>query len=343
MDVLYLFYLAAGWAGVILAVLFAISVGVVDIPWAEIITVVGGELGLTDMTVVPSAHQNIIWELRLPRVLLAGIAGAGLSLCGMVMQALVQNPLAEPYILGVASGASLGAVAVIMLGGTAYLAGIGVPLGAFAGAVAATVLVLVLAGKESSAAAVRLILAGAVVSALFSALANLVVYLANDAEGMRSAAFWTMGSLAGARWDNLWLPGVAVLGGAVFFARRMRELNAMLLGEETAVTLGVDLMGTRRQYLTATALLTGIIVSVCGIFGFVGLIIPHAVRAALGADHRRVLPGVLIVGAVFLILADVLCRVLLPSGDLPIGILTALVGAPLFMRLLFRAEKGLGR
>jgi iron complex transport system permease protein len=216
-------------------------------------------------------------------------------------------------------------------------------LGAFVGAAAATAFVLALAGKERSASAVRLILAGAVVSALFSALANLVVYLANDAEGMRSAAFWTMGSLAGARWDTIWLPGAAVLAGVVFFALRLRELNAMLLGEETAVTLGVDLIGARRRYLALTALLTGIIVSVCGIFGFVGLIIPHAVRAVVGSDHRRVLPGVLIVGAIFLILADVLCRVLLPSGDLPIGILTALVGAPLFMRLLFRTENGLGR
>nr|WP_037363929.1 iron ABC transporter permease [Selenomonas ruminantium] len=343
MSVLPLVYLTAGLVSIFFTILFAISVGVVDIPLAEVLALLGERSGLMKGITISSAHHDILWELRLPRVLLAGFAGAGLSLCGMVMQALVQNPLAEPYILGVASGASLGAVAVILLGGTAFLAGIGVPLGAFLGAVAATGFVLALAGKERSASAVRLILAGAVVSALFSALANLVVYLANDAEGMRSAAFWTMGSLAGARWDSLWLPGIAVLVGAVFFALRLRELNAMLLGEETAVTLGVDLIGARRRYLALTALLTGIIVSVCGIFGFVGLIIPHAVRAVVGSDHRRVLPGVLIVGAIFLILADVLCRVLLPSGDLPIGILTALVGAPLFMRLLFRTENGLGR
>ena len=343
MSVLPLVYLTAGLVSIFFTILFAISVGVVDIPFAEVIALLGEHSGMLKGMTISSAHHDILWELRLPRVLLAGFAGAGLSLCGMVMQALVQNPLAEPYILGVASGASLGAVAVILLGGTAFLAGIGVPLGAFIGAVAATGFVLALAGKERSASAVRLILAGAVVSALFSALANLVVYLANDAEGMRSAAFWTMGSLAGARWDSLWLPGIAVLVGAVFFALRLRELNAMLLGEETAVTLGVDLIGARRRYLALTALLTGIIVSVCGIFGFVGLIIPHAVRAVVGSDHRRVLPGVLLVGAIFLILADVLCRVLLPSGDLPIGILTALVGAPLFMRLLFRTENGLGR
>lgn len=343
MRILPFAYLTAGLVSIFFTILFAISVGVVDIPLAEVIALLGEHSGMLKGMTISSAHHDILWELRLPRVLLAGFAGAGLSLCGMVMQALVQNPLAEPYILGVASGASLGAVAVILLGGTAFLAGIGVPLGAFIGAVAATGFVLALAGKECSASAVRLILAGAVVSALFSALANLVVYLANDAEGMRSAAFWTMGSLAGARWDSLWLPGIAVLVGAVFFALRLRELNAMLLGEETAVTLGVDLIGARRRYLALTALLTGIIVSVCGIFGFVGLIIPHAVRAVVGSDHRRVLPGVLIVGAIFLILADVLCRVLLPSGDLPIGILTALVGSPLFMRLLFRTENGLGR
>ncbi|MBR1694866.1 MAG: iron ABC transporter permease, partial [Selenomonas sp.] len=235
MRILPFAYLTAGLVSIFFTILFAISVGVVDIPLAEVIALLGEHSGMLKGMTISSAHHDILWELRLPRVLLAGFAGAGLSLCGMVMQALVQNPLAEPYILGVASGVSLGAVAVILLGGTAFLAGIGVPLGAFIGAVAATGFVLALAGKERSASAVRLILAGAVVSALFSALANLVVYLANDAEGMRSAAFWTMGSLAGARWDSLWLPGIAVLVGAVFFALRLRELNAMLLGEETAV------------------------------------------------------------------------------------------------------------
>lgn len=334
-------YWTGGMAALILTAVLAVSVGVVEIPWSETLAVLANVFRMSGDIAIPQGHYDIIWELRMPRVMLAALAGAGLALCGMVMQALVQNPLAEPYILGVASGASLGAVLIIMLGGSAILAGIGVSAGAFAGAIAATAFVIMLAGRERSASAVRLILAGAVVSALFSALANLVVYLANDAEGMRSAAFWTMGSLAGARWDNLWLPGVAVLAGGVFFALRLRELNAMLLGEETAVTLGVDLTRERRKYLALTALLTGIIVSACGIFGFVGLIVPHGVRMILGADHRRVLPGVMIVGAIFLMLVDMLCRVLLPSGELPIGIVTALLGAPLFMRLLFRTDSGL--
>lgn len=336
-------YFVAGTAVCVLTAVFAISVGVVEIPWSETLAVLGQMAGITVDGGASPGYYDIIFDLRLPRVILAALAGAGLSLCGMVMQALVQNPLAEPYILGIASGASLGAVAVIMLGGSFFLSGMGVPFGAFLGASAATGVVLLLAGKERSASAVRLILAGAVVSALFSALANLVVYLANDAEGMRSAVFWTMGSLAGARWDSLWLPALAVMAGSIFFVLRVRELNAMLLGEAAAVTLGVDLARERRKYLALTAVLTGVIVSVCGIFGFVGLIIPHGVRALLGTDHRRVLPGVLFGGAVFLMLADVLCRVLLPSGELPIGILTALAGAPLFMRLLFRAENGLGR
>ena len=340
MRVLYLF---AGLGCLCLTAIFAISVGVVDIPLGETAAVLGKLAGFAGNVDVPPGHYDIITELRMPRVILAALAGAGLSLCGMVMQAMVQNPLAEPYVLGVASGASFGAVTAIMLGGSFFLSGIGVPAGAFLGAAAATVLVFLLAGRESSAAAVRLILAGAVVSALFSAFANLVVYLANDAEGMRSAAFWTMGSLAGARWENIWLPGIAVAGIGAFFVFQIRELNAMLLGEETAVTLGVDLAAVRRKYLLLTALLTGVIVSVCGIFGFVGLIIPHVVRALFGADHRLVLPGTVVLGAIFLMLADVLCRVILASGELPIGILTALVGAPLFMRLLFRAKKGFGQ
>ena len=218
-------YWTVGIAGVIFTAGLAVSVGVVAIPWSETVSVLAGTIGLPVEAAVPQGHYDIIWELRMPRVMLAALAGAGLALCGMVMQALVQNPLAEPYILGVASGASLGAVMVIMLGGSAVLVGMGVPAGAFAGAVAATAFVVLLAGRERSASAVRLILAGAVVSALFSALANLVVYLANDAEGMRSAAFWTMGSLAGARWDNLWLPGMAVLAGGAFFALRLLALR----------------------------------------------------------------------------------------------------------------------
>lgn len=325
------------------SVFAAISFGVVHIPLSGVLAVLGTQSGFFPEINVPASYVDIIWELRLPRVLLAAFAGAGIALCGSVMQASVQNPLAEPYILGIASGASLGAVAAILLGSSGVLFNLGVSFWAFAGAILATVLVLSLAGREKSASAVRLVLAGAVVNALFSALANLIVYTANDAEGMRNAAFWTMGSLAGARWDVILLPGAAVFLGCIFFIFRIKQLNVMLLGEEAAATLGIDLARERRIYLIIAALLTGIIVSACGIFGFVGLIVPHIARTLLGTDHRRLLPGVILIGAVFLIFADMLSRILLSSGDLPIGILTAIIGAPLFMHLLFNKSNGLSR
>ena len=338
-----LIWLAAGIILLCFSILAAVSIGIVDIPLNGVLAVIASQSGFFPELDVPASYLDIIWELRMPRVLLAAFAGAGIALCGSVMQASVQNPLAEPYILGIASGASLGAVAAILLGSSGVLFNLGVSFWAFAGAVLATLIVLGLAGREKSASAVRLVLAGAVVNALFSALANLIVYIANDAEGMRNAAFWTMGSLAGARWDVIALPALAVLLGCVFFIFRIKQLNAMLLGEEAAATLGIDLVKERRIYLIITALLTGIIVSACGIFGFVGLIVPHITRTVFGTDHRRLLPGVIIIGAVFLIFADALSRILLSSGDLPIGILTAIIGAPLFMHLLFNKANGLGR
>ena len=338
-----LIWLAAGIILLCFSILAAVSIGIVDIPLNGVLAVIASQSGFFPELDVPASYLDIIWELRMPRVLLAAFAGAGIALCGSVMQASVQNPLAEPYILGIASGASLGAVAAILLGSSGVLFNLGVSFWAFAGAVLATLIVLGLAGREKSASAVRLVLAGAVVNALFSALANLIVYIANDAEGMRNAAFWTMGSLAGARWDVIALPALAVLLGCVFFIFRIKQLNAMLLGEEAAATLGIDLVKERRIYLIITALLTGIIVSACGIFGFVGLIVPHITRTVFGTDHRRLLPGVIIIGAVFLTFADALSRILLSSGDLPIGILTAIIGAPLFMHLLFNKANGLGR
>ena len=199
-----------------------------------------------------------------------------------------------------------------------------------------------LGGRDRSAGAVRLVLAGVVVSALFGAMSNFIIYIASDAEGMRSVAFWTMESLAGARWDTIFVPLLISLLGLMFFLSRARELNAFLLGEEIAVTLGVDLTRERRIYLIFAALLTGVIVASCGIFGFVGLVIPHIMRALLGTNHRLLIPGSAFGGAVFMIWADFASRILLPGGDLPIGILTAIVGAPFFMHLLFRSGSGLG-
>ena len=323
------------------SVIGALCLGTVGISRQETFSILTYQLLGVDIfhniSQIPQSHMDIIWELRLPRVLMAVVAGSGLALSGAVMQASVQNPLAEPYILGIASGASLGATVSILFGGSASaFFGFGTAFWAFAGALGASALVLTLSGLSGQMSTVKMVLAGAITNALFSSIANFIVYIANDAEGMRSVAFWTMGSLAAANWDNLLLPAASVGVCAIFFLCQSRILNTLLLGEEAAITLGVDLTKVRRLYMAFTALLTGIIVSACGIFGFVGLVIPHVVRGLVGADHRRLMPVVLLVGAIFLIWADVLARTVLKSGDLPIGIITSIIGAPFFMYILFK-------
>jgi iron complex transport system permease protein len=328
--------------GLAASILLAVCLGSVKIEVAAVYQIILHKIIGLPLDGISMAHADIIWQLRMPRILMAAVVGAGLAMCGTVMQASVQNPLAEPYILGIASGASLGAIFAIMLGGSKVLLGFGITVWAFAGAILATIAVMFLAGMGGQMSTMKMVLAGAVISALFGAAANFLIYIANNAEGMRSVAFWTMGSLAGAKWDTLLLPSIGVSIAAIFFLLRSRRLNVLLLGEEAAITLGINIVRERRIYMIITALLTGMIVASCGIFGFVGLVIPHAVRSIVGADHRRLMPGVLLVGAIFLIWADVLSRILLRSGDLPIGIITALIGAPFFMWLLFRRSFNFG-
>ena len=289
----------------------------------------------SDSLLPSAAEMNIIWQIRLPRVILGLITGAGLALCGAVMQATVQNPMAEPYILGISSGASLGATFSIFIG-----FGLSTSLGAFLGSIAATVCVLLLANHGGRMTSVKLVLSGMVVNALFSAISNFIISLAGDSEGTMSIKFWTMGSLTKANWSNIWLPLVITGLCIVFFLTQYRVLNTMLTGDEAAITLGINLTFYRRLYMIVLALLTGVLVSSCGIIGFVGLIIPHLVRSMTGSDHRRLLPASIITGAIFLAWADAFARILIPNAELPIGILTALVGAPFFVVILVKRGYG---
>lgn len=329
--------------GLIVAISLGISFGSVTVPLGDVWQILYGKVtGHGQMMGVAPTISDIVWELRTPRVLLAAFVGAGLALAGAVMQASVQNPLAEPFILGLASGASVGAVVAILLGSIIGGFGIGVAGFAFLGALLATLGVLILGGIRQRLSTVRLILAGAVVSALCVALSNFIIYMAADIEGMQTAIFWMMGSLSDAKWSNLFLPVLVVTGAGIFFLSQLRILDVLLLGEEAAITLGIDASKKRRLYMIIVAILTGVLVSHCGVIGFVGLVIPHMARMLLGTGHRNMLPGLMFGGAIFLILADLLSRILLPSGDLPIGIITALIGAPLFMKLLFGHSRNFG-
>lgn len=302
----------------------------------------GGRFGSIEE--ISHSAVNIIWFVRTPRVILAVFVGMGLATTGAVMQAVVQNPLADPYILGISSGASLGATFAILIGfGTSsILSQFGMAFGAFVGAMVASFSVLVLSSIGGRMTSVKLVLSGSVISALFGSLSSFIVYLANNAEGMKTVVFWSMGSLASANWNKLGVLSVIVIIVTVFFLCQYRILNVMLLGDEAAVTLGVSLGKYRRFYLLLASLLTGVIVAYSGMIGFVGLIIPHIVRGFAGSDHKRLMPVVVLAGALFMIWADVLSRVLIPGLELPIGIITSAIGAPLFIYIIVKRGYNFG-
>ncbi|WP_051905821.1 FecCD family ABC transporter permease [Carnobacterium alterfunditum] len=327
---------------IVFSVGIGVAVGQVAVPLKESFQILLKNLsgGIVDNLagVSSSAHENIIWQIRFPRVLLAMLTGMGLSLAGAVMQTTVQNPLADPYILGISSGASLGATFAIMIGfgGTSILAQLGLSFWAFLGAVTAALLVLLLSNVNGQMNSTKLILSGMVLNALFTAFSNFIIYIANDAEGIRSVTFWMMGSLAGASWSKLPLIATVVLICFLFFLTQERILNIMLLGDEAAITLGVNLRFYRKLYLVITSILTGIIVANSGMIGFVGLIIPHIVRGIVGSNHRYFLPLSVFSGSLFMVWSDILSRIILPTVELPIGILTSLIGAPLFIYIFIK-------
>ena len=277
-------------------------------------------------------QDHIVWLIRLPRVLLAGLVGAGLAVVGVAMQATVRNPLADPYILGTSSGASVGAVTVIVLG-VNFFEPYTLSVTAFIGAVGSFVLVFLLAQTSGRVSPMRLILAGVALAYILSAITSFILFMGDD-RNFRVLLFWMLGTLAGAKWEFLTLPAGALIVGVSTLLLQARSMNALLMGDETATTLGVDPQRFRRQLLLITALLTGVMVAVSGAIGFVGLMIPHVVRLVVGADHRRVLPACVLLGAIFLIWVDVGARTLVQPEELPVSVITALVGAPFFLWLL---------
>ncbi|MDR1193524.1 MAG: iron ABC transporter permease [Peptococcaceae bacterium] len=333
----------------IVSLVIAVSVGQVAIP-AELSykillyrltgAVVGDKGALTAGT-----FMNIVWDIRFPRALTSMLVGAGLAVCGVIMQASVKNPLADPYILGVSSGASLGATFAILIGfgSLDLLSQAGVSFGAFTGALIASLGVLTLAETSGRATSTKLVLSGMVINALCNAFSNFIVYFASDSEGIKSVTFWTMGSLASAKWEKLPLLA-AVVGAALLFSLpQARVLNIMLIGDEAAITLGIRLSSYRRGYMIVSALVTGVIVSYCGMIGFVGLIVPHIARGFVGSDHRRVIPISMGIGSLFLVWADVIARVAIPKSEVPIGIITAMIGAPVFIYMLVKRGYGFGK
>lgn len=320
------------------AITLAVMIGPVALAPTLVWSVIGHQLapGLTPVTWEPF-QQTIVWEIRLPRVLLGGLVGAGLAVTGATMQALVRNPLADPYLLGVSSGASLGAVAVIVFG-IGWFGVFSLSVAAFLGALLAFVCVYALARRRGRLSGTRLVLAGVSVAYVFAACTQLLIFQADDGEAVRSVVFWMLGGLGGARWELLGLPALVLLGGTVLLTVQSRSLNILSVGEETAATLGVDPGRFRQQGFALAALLTGTLVAVSGGIGFVGLMLPHLMRLLVGADHRRLLPASALAGAMFLILVDILARMIMAPQELPIGIVTALFGAPFFIWRMWLAS-----
>ncbi|MRG59187.1 iron chelate uptake ABC transporter family permease subunit [Agromyces sp. CFH 90414] len=323
----------AGLAVVLVAsVVMAVTIGPAALTPPEVLASVGAHLGIGDPVLSP-LRDAIVWELRVPRVLTAAAVGAGLALCGAVMQALTRNPLADPYLLGLSSGASVGAVVVLVLGMSLAL-----PLAAFAGALAALAATLGLARAAGGLNPTTTVLAGLAVSAVFGAVTSLVIFWSATNDSYREILNWLLGSLAGTDWGSVALAGGALLVVGAPLLLAGRTLDAFTFGDSAAAALGVHVARTRGLLLVATALLTGALVAVSGAIGFVGLILPHAVRLVVGAGHRALLPLSALAGAVFLVWVDTGARTLFDPRELPVGILTALVGGPVFAVLLIRSR-----
>lgn len=324
----------------LVSILLTLCMGAVEIPVDETFSILKNHLigGLIGEESVNKSFNQIVWGLRMPRVILGFVVGSGLALCGAVMQAVVQNPMAEPYILGVSSGATLGATFSIMVGLSSIIG-----FNSFLGAAIACFLVLALATKGGGATSSKLILSGMVVNALFTAFSNFIISIAGDSNGIMTIKFWTMGSLTRASWSNILPVVICICVGSVFFITQHRILNTMLLGDEAAITLGIDMTKYRIIYLFVISILTGIIVASCGTIGFLGLIVPHVSRAVVGNDHRRLLPITTIVGGIFMVWMDALARTLVENTELPVGIFTALVGAPFFIYILIKKNYDFGK
>ena len=332
-------------AALVLSLLWAVTIGSVDLAMGDVYRVILFKLfGIGDAQLYGSGSMSdIVWYVRLPRLILAIAIGASLSIAGVVMQAIVKNPLADPYVLGISSGASLGATIAIILGiGTAFGSGY-VGIMAFIGAFLVSVGVIVLANMGGKATSVKLILAGTALSSVCGAASNFLLYVKNNSSGAMEAVMrWTMGSLASANWETNTLLCITTAVGVLFFLTQYRTLNLMLLGDESAITLGTDLHHWRVLYVVVASFMVGFAVYAAGVIGFVGLVIPHIVRILFGTDHKKLVPLCTLLGALFLLWADVLCRTLLERTELPIGILTSIIGAPVFIWLMVRKKYGFG-
>jgi iron complex transport system permease protein len=315
-------------------------IGVADIgideAWKALLSVFSGSKGSSQ---VSENTQYIIFNLRLPRTLLAVLSGAGLSVCGVAFQAIFRNPLSDPYVLGVSSGASLGAAIAIITGLNGFIWGISGL--SFLTALASVMLIVGISSIGNRLHTTTLLLAGISLNFLIAAVVSLLMVL--NHQSMDKIIFWTMGSLASATFENTGIVALFVVIGIGVTGLYAKDLNALLLGNQTAKTIGINVERTKRIILLVSTLMIAVIVSFTGVIGFVGLVVPHVVRLLVGADNRRIIPYSLLGGMLFMLSADVISRTVMPPSELPIGSITSLIGSPVFIYLLFNAKKRLNR
>jgi len=319
---------------VLLVVTMTLGVGVgpVGLSPATVWHVIAGQVtGHPDRTVA----GIIVWQIRLPRVLLAALVGAALTTAGAVVQVLVRNALADPYLLGVSSGASVGATAVLLLGTFASLGVWAISAGSIVGAMVAMAAVFTVSRSGRGLAPTQLILCGVVLSALFESVTSFLIFRGNP-QATQSVLFWLLGSFGLASWDQLPIPAAALAAAMIYLLAQARALNALAMGAGPAASLGVDVRRLRRNLFLVTSLMAGVAVAVSGVIGFVGLVVPHIVRLMVGSDHRRVLPTGVLFGASFMVLGDLLARTIVAPQEMPIGVITAFIGAPTLIVLIRR-------
>ena len=329
---------SASLVALFVSILFSITLGPLSVSMTDAWRVVAFKLGLSSTPEgVTLLEQNAIWELRMPRALLAAVVGAALAICGAVLQSLLRNGLADPYLLGISSGASAGAVVVVLTASTA--ASFVMASGAFAGALAAFSLVLLLAWAAGNGNH-NIILAGVAITQLFSALTSFLIMFSADANTTRGVLFWMLGSLASSSWQTVALSAAIFAVSFVVLFCHSTALDAFTFGADSAASLGINVKRVRMVVIGVASLLAATIVSSSGAIGFVGLVLPHAARLIVGTGHRRVLPVSAALGAILLVWVDALGRTVAAPVEIPVGVITALVGGPLFITLLVKQGRG---
>lgn len=325
----------------VVTVTLGVSLGPVEISPATVWKVIGHHtVGWPSDVTWTVTEDNIVWLVRTPRVLLGAAVGAGLAISGVAIQALVRNVLADPYLLGVSSGASCGAALTILFGVGASLGSSALSISAFVGALIAMVLVFSLARLGGPITAIRLVLAGVAVGYVLSALTSFLIFASDAREGARAVLFWLLGGLDQARWSSVAIPTATVVAVLLSLVAVGRSLDALVVGDDTARTLGVNPTRFRTSLLVVVALCVGVVVAVSGTIGFVGLVVPHVARRFVGSEHRRLVPVAALGGAAFVVAADIVARTAFRPRELPLGIVTALVGAPFIAVLLRRTTPG---